>query len=261
MMVGYWQLAVWRLGIVRDKGFHNVSHVSHMKTPIKRHSQSFTLMYCSLIIWKMNIHFICYLKTFQAFLTFRNISLHHSLFGQAIFVFDEVRLPFRCNQPRFNSEVDGQLFKRDDYPKLVVQRRLLVVGYYEQWRIHHIIIIMISVTVADSHPSMIISDAGVDETPHRGTVGVSFQLPWVHHFELLQETKKQTVRLEAINKFEGFRFHGFKYLLLQTHSMPQGGNYETTAGHSNRTLADSIGSVFVCGKKYILVMRVLHHLC
>ena len=73
---------------------------------------------------------------------------------------------------------------------------------------------MISVTVADSHPSMIISDAGVDETPHRGTVGVSFQLPWVHHFELLQETKKQTVRLEAINKFEGFRFHRFTYVVV-----------------------------------------------
>lgn len=40
-------------------------------------------------------------------------------------------------------------------------------------------------------------------------------------------------------------------LLLQTHSMPQGGNYETTAGHSNRTLADSIGSgFFCCGKRY-----------
>ena len=38
-------------------------------------------------------------------------------------------------------------------------------------------------------------------------------------------------------------------MLLQTRSMPQGGNYETTAGHSNRTLADSIGSVFFCGKK------------
>ena len=45
-------------------------------------------------------------------------------------------------------------------------------------------------------------------------IGVSFQLPWFHHFEVLQETKKQTVRLEAINKFEGFRFHGFTYVVV-----------------------------------------------
>ena len=40
-------------------------------------------------------------------------------------------------------------------------------------------------------------------------------------------------------------------LLLQTHVMPQGGNYETTAGHSNRTLADSIGSGFFLRKKKV----------